>query len=187
MQNILILYAHPNPQDSTLNKALVNAASSLDGLTVHDLYQHYPDFDIDIQVEQDLLEQADIIVFQHPVYWYSCPAIMKEWIDVVLQNGFAYGENGNKLNGKKWLSAITTGGDDQSYGQEGKHYYPIDDFLKPFERTAAFCSMEFLPAFISHDAIHLDKQQVESHVKKYLERLKQLRSNQTDPGETTHA
>ena len=158
------------------------AANSLDGVTVHDLYEHYPDFDIDIQVEQDLLEQADVIVFQHPIYWYSCPAIMKEWIDVVLQNGFAYGDNGSRLKGKKWLSVITTGGDDHSYSDQGKHYYPIEDFLKPFERTAVFCAMEFLPAFISHDAIHFDEQQLATQVEQYTDKLKQLMA-----GETNHA
>jgi len=182
MQKILVLYAHPNPQKSKVNKALMTAVQNLDGVTVHDLYEHYPDFDIDIQREQDLLEQADIIVFQHPIYWYSCPALMKEWIDVVLQNGFAYGANGSRLKDKKWLSVITTGGDDHSYGEKGKHGYPIADFLKPFERTAVFCAMEFLPPFISHDAVHLDEPQIARQVECYVTRLKQLTS-----GENHHA
>jgi len=174
MQKILVIYAHPNPQNSTSNKALITAAANLDGVTVRDLYAHYPDFDIDIKAEQTLLEQADVVVFQHPIYWYSCPAIMKEWFDVVLQSGFAYGDKGSRLKGKKWLSVITTGGNQQSYSTEGKHFYSIDDFLRPFEQTAAFCDMEFLPAFICHDAIHLDKQQLEALSQKYLKRLKQL-------------
>jgi len=174
MQKILVIYAHPNPQHSQLNKALMQAVASLDGVTIRDLYAHYPDFDIDIKAEQGLLEQADIVVFQHPIYWYSCPAILKEWFDVVLQNGFAYGDNGSKLKGKKWLSAITTGGNNQSYSLEGKHVYSIDDFLRPFEQTANFCGMSFLPTFICHDAVHLDKHQVEALSQKYLERLTQL-------------
>ncbi len=174
MQNILVLYAHPNPQKSKVNSALMAAAKNISGVTVHDLYANYPDFDIDIQHEQDLLEQADVIVFQHPIYWYSCPAIMKEWIDVVLQNDFAYGLNGKALKGKKWLSVITTGGDDHSYSEQGKHKYPLSDFLKPFERTAAFCNMEFLPPFISLDAIHFEEQQLAKQVEKYVTTLKQL-------------
>jgi len=182
MQKVLVIYAHPNPQNSTLNRALITAAASLDGVTIRDLYQQYPDFDIDIKAEQTLLEQADVVVFQHPLYWYSCPAIMKEWFDVVLQNGFAYGDKGSKLKGKKWLSAITTGGNHQSYSPEGKHFYLIEDFLRPFERIAVFCDMAFLPAFICHDAIHLDEQQVEVQTQQYLNQLKKLMS-----GENKHA
>ncbi len=182
MQNILVLYAHPNPQDSQVNKALLNAVSNLDHVTVHDLYQHYPAFDIDIKAEQALLLKADVVIFQHPLYWYSCPAIMKEWIDVVLQNGFAYGHSGSQLQGKKWMQAITTGGDDQSYSKEGKHFFAIEEFLKPFERTAAFCGMDFLPALINHDAIHFEQEQLEQCAQRYARALKQL-----SEGENTHA
>ena len=170
-----------------MNKALITAAASLEGITIQDLYQQYPDFDINIKAEQALLEQADIVVFQHPVYWYSCPAIMKEWIDVVLQNGFAYGEKGSKLKGTKWLSAITTGGDNRSYSLEGTHHYAVEEFLKPFERTAAFCDMEFLPAFICHSATHLDAQQLERHTQSYLSRLRQLSLNDPHAGDGHHA
>jgi len=178
MQSILVIYSHPNPLKSKLNKALLNAVASLDGVTIRDLYQHYPDFDIDIKVEQNLVEHADVILFQHPVYWYSCPAIMKEWLDVVLQNGFAYGDKGSKLKGKKWLSAISTGGNHQSYSPKSEHFYSIEEFLRPFERTAVFCGMEFLPAFISHDAHHLNEQLIEAQTQKYRNRLKKIMSGE---------
>ena len=41
-----------------------------------------------------------MIVFQHPVYWYSSPAILKEYQDLVLEYGFAYGHDGHALDGK---------------------------------------------------------------------------------------
>jgi len=171
MQKILVIYAHPNPQESKVNRAFITAAAELESVIIHDLYHHYPDFDIDIKLEQDLLEQADIIVFQHPLYWYSCPAILKEWLDVVLQNGFAYGDKGSKLRDKKWLPAITMGGDLHSYSSKGKHHYSIAEFLIPFERTAAFCEMTFLPAFVCHEATHLDQQQLNTQTQRYLDRL----------------
>jgi len=46
-----------------------------------------------------------MIVFHHPFYWYSSPAILKEWQDLVLEYGFAYGHEGTALRGKKSLSA----------------------------------------------------------------------------------
>ena len=54
-------------------------------------------FFIDVHAEQKLLLDHDIIIWQHPFYWYSAPAIIKEWMDLVLEHGFAYGENGRSL------------------------------------------------------------------------------------------
>lgn len=70
---VLLLYAHPESQDSVANRVLLEPALQLPNVTVHDLYAHYPDFFIDIAYEQDLLRQHEVIVFQHPLYTWSCP------------------------------------------------------------------------------------------------------------------
>lgn len=88
---VLLLYAHPESQDSVANRMLLKPATQLSNVTVHDLYAHYPDFFIDIPYEQELLRQHDVIVFQHPLYTYSCPALLKEWLDRVLSRGFSSG------------------------------------------------------------------------------------------------
>ena len=62
----------------------------VEGVTVNNLYEKYPDFFIDVPEEQRLLLENDIIIWHHPFYWYSAPAILKEWMDLVLQHGFAY-------------------------------------------------------------------------------------------------
>lgn len=91
---VLLLYAHPESQDSVANRVLLKPAMQLSNVTVHDLYAHYPDFFIDIPHEQALLREHDVIVFQHPLYTYSCPALLKEWLDRVLSRGFASGPGG---------------------------------------------------------------------------------------------
>ncbi|HKN03281.1 MAG TPA: NAD(P)H-dependent oxidoreductase, partial [Buttiauxella sp.] len=96
---VLLLYAHPESQDSVANRVLLQPAQKLANVTVHDLYAHYPDFFIDIYHEQALLQEHDVIVFQHPLYTYSCPALLKEWLDRVLSRGFASGVGGNALEG----------------------------------------------------------------------------------------
>lgn len=106
---VLLLYAHPESQDSVANRVLLKPATQLSNVTVHDLYAHYPDFFIDIPREQALLREHEVIVFQHPLYTYSCPALLKEWLDRVLSRGFASGPGGNQLAGKYWRSVITTG------------------------------------------------------------------------------
>jgi putative NADPH-quinone reductase len=111
---ILILFAHPAYQRSRGNRFLVEAVQQSDAFTFRDLYEHYPDFNIDVAEEQRLLLEHDVIVLQHPFYWYSCPALLKEWLDLVLEHGFAYGHDGEALRGKSMLSAITTGGSERA-------------------------------------------------------------------------
>ena len=55
------------------------------------MYEKYPDFNIDVDYEKKLLEKNQIIIWQHPFYWYSAPPLLKQWIDLVLEFGWAYG------------------------------------------------------------------------------------------------
>ncbi len=122
---VLLLYAHPESQDSVANRVLLKPAMQLQNVTVHDLYAHYPDFFIDIPHEQELLREHDVIVFQHPLYTYSCPALLKEWLDRVLSRGFASGVGGNQLAGKYWRSVITTG--EPESGLPSRRAEPLPD------------------------------------------------------------
>src|SRR5262249_5428870 len=110
MRRILILFAHPVLERSRVNRRLLAAVRDLADVTVHDLYEAYPTLYIDAKREQRLLVDHDVIVFQHPFYWYSCPALLKEWQDLVLEHGWAYGHGGTQLRGKITFNAITTGG-----------------------------------------------------------------------------
>ena len=116
---ILIVFAHPAIRRSRVNRRLVEAVRGLDGVTVNDLYEAYPELDIEVDREQRLLEKHDIVVLQHPFYWYSTPAILKEWQDLVLEHGWAYGRDGHALEGKLLLNAITTGGGEEAYCRAG--------------------------------------------------------------------
>ena len=147
MKKILILFAHPRYESSRANQALLAGISKLEGVTIHDLYEHYPDFNIDVNYEKELLTQHDIIVWQHPFYWYSCPPLLKQWIDMVLEFGWAYGSVGQALEGKQVLNVLTTGGNREVYCTEGRNNYTIKEFLRPFEQTARLCGMEYLPPF----------------------------------------
>lgn len=80
-QRVLLLFAHPAIHKSRANRALFAAAQAVEGLTVRNLYEIYPDFLIDA-AEQRLLESHDVVVLQHPFYWYSAPSLVKEWLDL---------------------------------------------------------------------------------------------------------
>ena len=86
-------------------------------------------------------------IFQHPFYWYSSPALVKEWIDLVLEHGFAYGQSGRALEGKIMMNAITTGGPDEAYQKGGYNRFTIREFLAPFDQTARLCQMRYLAPF----------------------------------------
>ena len=101
---ILILFAHPALQNSRVQIKAAEAVKSLEGVTFHDLYEEYPDLGIDHKREQALLLRHDIYIFHHPFYWYSTPAILKEWQDLVLTHGWAYGRKGTALRGRRMLS-----------------------------------------------------------------------------------
>ena len=94
---ILIIYAHPYPQHSHANKRMLEQARTLECVEVRSLYQLYPDFNIDIAAEQDALSRASLIVWQHPMQWYSTPPLLKLWMDKVLAHGWAYGHGGTAL------------------------------------------------------------------------------------------
>ena len=176
---VLILFAHPAPQRSRVNRALRRAVTDMSGVTFHDLYGAYPDFMIDVAHEQRLLRGHDVIVLQHPFYWYSAPAIVKEWQDLVLQHGFAYGADGTALAGKTLMSAITTGGNEGSYGDAGMNRFAICDLLRPFEQTARLCGMRWLPPFIIHGTHIIEDAAIGRQAEAYRELIGALRDGRT--------
>ncbi|MEA9444089.1 glutathione-regulated potassium-efflux system ancillary protein KefG [Candidatus Fukatsuia symbiotica] len=168
---ILLLYAHPEPQSSVANRVLLQAIQKLEHVTVHDLYAHYPDSFIDAQYEQRLLQEHHVIVFQHPLYTNSCPALLKEWLDRVLVRGFANGPTGGALKGKYWRSVITTGEPDVAYQLGGYNRYPMSDILRPFELTALMCRMHWMIPIIIYCARRQNPELLQQQADKYAQWL----------------
>ncbi len=175
MKKILILFAHPAFQKSRINKILIRGLQNMEGVTFHDLYQAYPEMDIEVKVEQKLVEEHDILIFHHPFYWYSSPAILKEWQDLVLQHGWAYGSGGNALKDKLFLQILTTGGELKAYCQKGYNRFTIRQLLTPFEQTSNLCQMIYLPPLVVHGTFSISKEVVMLYKKHYLELLEGLR------------
>ncbi|XP_077308050.1 NAD(P)H dehydrogenase [quinone] 1 isoform X3 [Lithobates pipiens] len=53
----------------------------------------------DIVEEQKKLADADLVIFQFPMYWFGLPAVLKGWFDRVLTGGFAYSQSEMYYNG----------------------------------------------------------------------------------------
>jgi len=178
MARVLILFAHPALHTSRINRAMVDALSGLDGVTLHDLYERYPDLHIAVETEQRLLAEHDVIVFQHPVFWYSSPAILKEWQDQVLAWGFAFGDKGTALRGKRMVSAISAGGGVETYQRGGLNHFTIAELLAPFEQTARFCGMNYLSPFIVYGAFALTPPIIETEAARYRGFIESLRDGE---------
>lgn len=169
--SIFVVYAHPASHGSRVNRLMAEAARALAHVNVHDLYDTYPDFDINVRHEQALLGKADLIVFQHPIQWYSMPSLLKEWLDVVLESGWAHGHGGTALHGKDFWLVATAGGSNESYQAGGYHGREFSAFLPPFQQTAALCGMRWLPPYILHGAHRVDDAAVARHVAGYVAQL----------------
>ena len=171
---ILILFAHPRFERSSNNSILIRKIPDIPEITFHDLYEIYPDFNIDLEREKELLTDHDIIVWQHPFYWYSCPPLLKQWIDIVLEFGWAYGPGGRALSGKIVFNMITAGGQRTAYSKDGHNRFTVKELLAPFDQTAHLCNMTYLPPFVIHGTHRLKKDDVKQLSGQYENLLQRL-------------
>ncbi len=180
-RRVLVLLAHPSLERSEVNRPMADALIGIDGVTAIDLYAEYPDFQIDIDCEQQRLRTHDVVVFQHPLYWYSTPAILKEWQDLVLEYGFAYGSNGTALRGKIFFAALSAGGAELAYRAEGYNHFTIRELLYPLEQTALLCGMVYLAPFaLFGSRTAVDEGRVDRHVADWVRVLEALRDDRLD-------
>jgi glutathione-regulated potassium-efflux system ancillary protein KefF len=168
---ITLIYAHPYPSRSRACAALLSGIEDLPGLNVRSLYDLYPDFDIDANAERDALRDAQLVVWMHPVYWYTTPALLKHWFEQVLVKGFAYGEDGTKLRNKNCLWVATTGGDEAAYSSAGRHGREFQAFVPVVEQTARYCGMNWLDPLIVHGSHIVSDEVLFEASKRLRERL----------------
>ncbi len=145
------------------------------------MYHDYPKFNIDIDKEQKQLLDHDIVIFQFPLYWYSTPAILKEWQDMVLEYGFAYGSDGNALKGKTFLCAITAGGKEEAYQTNGYNQFTIRELLHPLEQMASLTNMEYIAPLVLFGArTALEDDRIERHTERFKILLSALVEDRVD-------
>lgn len=158
---------HPNWDQSRVNRAL---ASGLDQqIEVRNMYQLYPDFKIDVEKEHQVLERADRIVLQFPMYWYSSPALLKQWEDEVLSHGWAYGTNGTALHGKELIIAVSPGAN--NYGPDDFVKYTVHQLLRPFQATSRLIGTTYIKPFITVGSLRLTDEQLAHQAQQYNEYL----------------
>jgi len=172
LMKIMVIAAHPDLTNSRANRALIGALEQHRDIVVRDLYQEYPNWTIDIEREKQLLLEYDRIVLQFPFYWYSCPPLLKKWFDDVLTFGWAFGPGGDRLKGKEYIVATTTGGPSKGYRSGGDNRYTISELLRPIEQTLVKCNGTFLPAFVVYQVTNATDEYLTQEAKKYAEYIR---------------
>lgn len=171
MADIVVIAAHPHLQHSHVTRAMVDAAARAARAEVRDLYARYPDYLIDVEAEQAALAAAKLVVWLHPIHWYSMPPLAKLWLDEVFAFGWAYGPGGTALRGKDLWLVTSTGGTEAAYHPAGHNRYFFDDFLHPYEQSAALTGMRWLPPMVLHGAHRVADAELTAHAAVFTERL----------------
>lgn len=176
MKSIYHIVTHPNIETSRVNKMVMEKIVGVPGVETRVLYRAYPDGKIDVAQEKASLLSADIIVVQTPFYWYSTPALFKEWQDKVLEYGFAYGEGGDKLKGKMLQIVLSAFGPEEAYRSGGYNNFTIAELLRPIEQTANLCQMKFLPTLALLGVAHKSDEDIVAFGEQVASTLEGLRT-----------
>ncbi|ETX26969.1 NAD(P)H-dependent oxidoreductase [Roseivivax isoporae] len=147
MTRTLILLFHRDIKTSKVNRALSEAAATVPGTTVIDMQARYPggaiDMLADAEAEARALIEADRIVLQFPVQWYSTPALLKAWQDSVLTRMYYIHADteGDRLAGTPVMVAATAGNVPDAYARGGANHFTMHELLAPLRATALRCGL----------------------------------------------
>lgn len=177
---IALIVAHPYLDHSRANRTLLAAVEDLPDVTVRRIYDLYPEFSIDVEAEQRVIAAASVVVWQHPIYWYTAPALLKLWFEKVLEMGWAYGPGGRALQGKRCLWVATTGAGEAGYQPGAMHQHIFEAFVPVMRQTAQFCGMIWEAPLVVHGAHTLDEPAIERTAADYRARLMALATAKQD-------
>ena len=120
MKDILLINGHPDKESynyalaKSYAEGAIESGNKVTTLNLIDLkfnpnlefgYRKRTELEPDLIHAQQLIKQADHIVWIYPVWWGSYPAVMKGFLDRVLLPGFAF----KKREGSVWWDKFLTG------------------------------------------------------------------------------
>ncbi|GAB3477132.1 NAD(P)H-dependent oxidoreductase [Nocardiopsis coralliicola] len=146
----------------------------------------------EVRREQERLAAAELLVLQFPLWWYGPPAMLKGWIDRVLQTGFAQGDldeatglprryGDGRLLGRKALVIVTAGDDPRTLGPRGVSG-DIESLLFPLTHGALwYVGIETLDLHVVYDADGIGPQGREEQAERLAKRIAGLSSERPRP------
>lgn len=132
----------------------------------------------DVKEEIALLDAADLLILQYPMWWHLPPAILKGWFDRV----FIYGEvytsgkrfEKGRYSGKQAMLSVTVGTSQETYAYNGRSG-DIDLLLWPINFNLAYVGYTVLKPFVSYGVEagiqYSDKTIIEQRLQKIPEEL----------------
>lgn len=135
----LIVLAHPEYEDSNTQQFLIASTKNLEDVSIRYLDEEK----IDKRKEKELLKEADRIIFQFPMYWYSAPFLLKRWLDEVFDDSLI----ANGLKKKELGLVVTMGLSQEDFAAGRSEKFTLSEIFRPFEALANKCQMTYLPIF----------------------------------------
>ncbi|CAK8163234.1 NADPH dehydrogenase (quinone) [Candidatus Xenohaliotis californiensis] len=183
MQTILLILGI-NPTNSSkghYNHGLFNAAIVTLESKYHILTTAVAE-DCIIEKEIDKFKQADIVIYQYPIYWYMPPAVLKEYIESVFTYNIFFTENndgdyasGGLMNGKKFMLSTTWNSPAKAFENQKAFFSgkTPNDILLPMRKAHIYCGFKELPHFSCHNIVKKpnfdnDKERYKKHLHNIL-------------------
>ena len=129
MKKTLIIFAHPHFEYSHANVELVKAYDNLENVDFKDLYEEYPDFHIASFRERKRIREYERLVFHFPLIWFTCPPLLKLWIDEVFDIKWMAEQN-HPLQNKDAFIIVTLGGKEENYSPDGLYNTTVPELMK---------------------------------------------------------
>jgi putative NADPH-quinone reductase len=173
MVDTLVLLFHPCLAKSKANAALIQAAATVPGVEVVDMYALYGHAPLDTEAEVQRLLQARRVVLQFPVQWCAPPALLQTWKDAVLTRMvyIAYAQEGKLLEGTPLMVAATAGNVAAAYGPDGVNLFPLAELLRPLTATAHRCGLPWAEPFLLYEVGKLDAVALQAQAERYAAQL----------------
>ena len=175
----LVIVDHPTYDRSNANRRLVEEMRKYpDDILIHNLQSAYPTGTIDVAKEHCLVVNSDAIIFQFPLYWFTCPPKTKEWFDKVLTAGWAFAGTYH-LEGKKIGIAVTCGSEETDYTAQGVHHLSVEEYLVSMRKSFEMCKANYIGMFAIYGIKNNDKETAERialKAKEYIEFIKSVKA-----------
>lgn len=147
----LIIFSHPHLATSQTHRQLLDEIAELPQVKIHHLEAMYPDGQIDVLAEQQACVKAERIIWQFPLYWHGCPAMLKRWQDDVFERDWAYGSR-CALRGKSLLLVVSMAGQGLEY--DGGTAVSAENLWYPMLLTANALGLVWQEPLVLRDVEH---------------------------------
>lgn len=106
----------------------------------------------DVTKQIEMLEAADLVIFQFPIWWHSVPAILKGWFDRVFVSGGLYTSkmryDRGYFRGKRAICSVTSGAPSQAFVAGGRGG-ELDQILWSTQFSLYYMGFDVLPPHAS--------------------------------------